>query len=105
MAFQIADKAALWLARPLLIFVWVARPFIALINVSGNGILRLGGFRPAGGEAMVHSVEELLLLIEDQEEAGVLDADQAELVENVFRMTNKRVSDCMVPRDKMAALE
>ena len=25
MAFQIADRAALWLARPLLLFVWIAR--------------------------------------------------------------------------------
>ncbi len=54
---------------------------------------------------MVHSVEELLLLIEDTEEAGILDPDQAEFVQNVFRLSNKRVGDCMVPRDKMAALE
>jgi CBS domain containing-hemolysin-like protein len=54
---------------------------------------------------MVHSVEELKLLIEDSEEAGVLDADQAAFVQNVFHLSNKRVIDCMVPRDKMAALE
>jgi CBS domain containing-hemolysin-like protein len=105
MALQIADRAALWLARPLLVFSWIARPLIVAVNATGNGILRLAGFRPPGGEAMVHSVEELLLLIEDQEEAGILNADQAELVENVFRMTNKRIADCMVPREKMAALE
>lgn len=104
-ALQLPDKAALWLARPLLFFGWLTRPLIAVMNGTGNGLLRLCGFRPAGGEAMVHSVEELLLLIEDQEEAGVLDADQAELVENVFRMTNKRVRDCMVPREKMTSLE
>ena len=54
---------------------------------------------------MVHSVEELALLIEDTEEAGILDPEQAELVQNVFRLSNKHVADCMVPRDKMAALE
>src|SRR5262249_52857875 len=81
------------------------RPAIAAINLAGNGILRLAGFRPAGGEEMVHSVEELLLLIEDQEEAGILNADQAEMVENVFRMTNKRVRDCMVVREKMTTRE
>jgi putative hemolysin len=104
-ALQIPDRVAMWLAKPLLIFGWATRPLIATMNGTGNGLLRLAGFKPAGGEAMVHSVEELLLLIEDQEEAGILDADQAELVENVFRMTNKKVSDCMVPREKMAALE
>src|SRR5262249_56018318 len=97
MAFQMADRAALWLARPLLLFVWVARPVIVTINFTGNGILRLAGFRPAGGEEMVHSVEELLLLIEDQEQPGILDPDQAELVENVFRLPNNHVPACTSP--------
>ncbi len=105
MAFQVPDRAALWLARPLLLFTQVARPLISLINGTGNVLLRLAGFKPAGGEAMVHSVEELLLLLEDTEEAGILDADQVELVENVFHFSDRRVSECMVPRDKMAALE
>ena len=43
-------------------------------------------------------MEELALLIEDTEEAGILDPDQAELVQNVFRLAKKHVRDCMVPR-------
>ena len=54
---------------------------------------------------MVHSVEELLLLIEDTEEAGILDSDQADYLENVFHLSSKTVAQCMVPRDKMAGLE
>ena len=45
------------------------------------------------------------MLIEDMEEAGILAPDQAEFVQNVFRLSNKRVRDCMVPRERMAALE
>src|SRR5205807_6095938 len=41
----------------------------------------------------------------DTEEAGMLDPEQAQVVENVFRLSRKRVRDCLVPRDKMAALE
>jgi CBS domain containing-hemolysin-like protein len=54
---------------------------------------------------MVHSVEELELLVEDTEEAGLLSADQADFVTNIFRLSNKRVRDCMVPRERMAVLE
>jgi CBS domain containing-hemolysin-like protein len=54
---------------------------------------------------MVHSVDELMLLIEDTEEAGILDPDQAEFVQNVFHLSDKKVGDCLVPREKMAALE
>jgi CBS domain containing-hemolysin-like protein len=105
MALQIPDRAALWLAQPLLFFARCSRPLIISMTLTGNGILRLLGFRPAGGEEMVHSVEELLLLIEDTEEAGILEPDQADLVENVFHLRSKQVGHCMVPREKMATLE
>jgi CBS domain containing-hemolysin-like protein len=104
-AIQTADRTALWLARPLIAFARLARPLILLINGSGKLILRCFGLKPASGEEMVHSVEELRLLIEDTEEAGILDADQAEFVQNVFELSDKRVAECLVPRDKMAALE
>src|SRR5204862_8355972 len=70
-----------------------------------NWVLRLLGYRPASSEESAHSIEELRLLIEDTEEAGIIDEDQAEFVQNVFLLSDKRVADCMVPRDKMAALE
>jgi putative hemolysin len=104
-ALQSADRTALWVTRPFLVFVRLTRPLILLINVTGNGVLRLLGYQPASGAEMVHSVEELALLIEDTEEAGILDPEQADMVQNVFRLSNKRVRDCLVPRDKMAALE
>ena len=105
MALQASDRAALWLARPLTAFARLSRPLIVVMNGTGNALLRRLGYEPPSAEDAVHSVEELLLLIEDTEEAGILDPDQAEFVQNVFQLSNKRVSDCMVPRDKMAALE
>ena len=105
MALQLPDRAALWLARPLFWFSRLTRPMTVAMSGTANLILRLMGLRPAGGEEMVHSVEELLLLIEDTEEAGILDPDQAALVENVFHLSSKHVGDCMVPRERMAGLE
>lgn len=103
-ALQVPERTALWLARPLLWFEIFMRPLIAAMNGVGNFILRVSGFKSAGGESMIHSVEELQLLIEDTEEAGLLDEDQADLVQNVFEMTSKTVRDCMVSREKMASL-
>jgi CBS domain containing-hemolysin-like protein len=105
MALQSSDRMALSVARPFLVFVRLTRPLILLINVAGNGVLRMLGYKPASAAEMVHSVEELELLIEDIEEAGILDAEQADIVQNVFRLSNKRVKDCMMPREKMAVLE
>ncbi len=104
LALQTPDRFAVWLARPLLVFTKLTRPLILLINGTGNLIIRLIGYKPTP-EGMIHSVEELALLVEDTEEAGLLDPEQAEMVQNVFRLSNKKVRDCMVPREKMAALE
>jgi putative hemolysin len=105
MAIQVPDRTALWLARPLIFFARASRPLTLLMNGTANFILRRFGLQKPSGEEAVHSVEELLLLIEDTEEAGILDPDQAEFVQNVFHLSNKRVGDCLVPRDKMAVLE
>jgi putative hemolysin len=105
MALQSPDRMALWLARPLQVFVKLTRPAIILINGTGRLVLTLAGYRTSAGATMVHSVEELALLIEDTEQAGILNPEQADMVQNVFRLSNKRVRDCMVPRDKMATLE
>lgn len=104
-ALQIPDQTSLWVARPLLAFDRITRPLITLMNGTGNWIVRKLGFRVNQSETELHSVEELMMLIEDTEEAGMLDPEQAELVENVFSLSDKTVNDCMVPRDKMASLD
>jgi CBS domain containing-hemolysin-like protein len=104
LALQSPGRFALLLAGPLNGFAVLTRPLILLINATATGVLKLFGYkRPP--ESNVHSVEELALVIEDTEEAGFLHPEQAELVQNVFRMSDKKVADCMVPRDKMASLE
>jgi CBS domain containing-hemolysin-like protein len=104
-ALQAPERTSLLIAKPLTVFARLTKPLIALMNGVSNAILRLLGFEPASAEESAHSVEELRLLIEDTEEAGIIDEDQAEFVQNVFELSEKRVGDCMVPREKIAALE
>ena len=59
---------------------------------TGAAILHLLGFK-AEAEAHLHSVDELALLIEDTEEAGLIAPEQAELVQNVFDLSDKQVRD------------
>src|SRR6202020_2925773 len=78
---------------------------IRLMNGSSGWLLRRLGYRGTGAEGEVHTVDELRLLVEDTEEAGLIDQDTADMVLNVFALRNKKVRDCMVPREKMAALD
>jgi CBS domain containing-hemolysin-like protein len=104
-ALQTPEATSLWVAAPLNVFARLTKPVVSLMNGTGNALLRLCGFRPASGAESVHSVEELRLLIDDSEEDGLLDEDQAEFVHNVFQLSDKRVADCMVPREKIGALD
>src|SRR5262249_31632057 len=104
-ALQAPDRAALWLGTTLVVFAPLTPPFTLIMSGTANASLRRGGYKPARGEELVHTVEELVLLIEDTEEAGILEPEQAEFVQNVFRLSGKKVRDCLVPRDKMATLE
>jgi CBS domain containing-hemolysin-like protein len=105
LALQSPDRSALWLARPLRVFTQLTRPLTLIMKSTANAVVRLLGFQAAPGQDMVHSVDELVLLIEDTEEAGLIAPEQAEVVQNVFRLSAKCVRDCMVPREKMATLE
>src|SRR5262249_31632476 len=104
-ALQSTDRTALGVAGPVVWFGRLTRPLIAPMNGTGNLLLRAAGYRPADGRETTHSVEELALIVEETEEAGVLGREQAEVVQNAFRLSGKRVRDCIVPRDDMAALE
>ena len=104
-ALQSTESIALWVARPVNVFARFSRPLIRLMNGSSSWLLRRLGYRGDGDEGEVHTVEELRLLVEDSEEAGEIDSDAADMVLNVFALADKTVRDCMVPRDKMAALD
>src|SRR5438874_270196 len=71
LAIQAPEGTALWVAKPLNVFARLTTPLTAVMKGTGNAVLRLMGLAPATGEESVHSIEELRLLIEDTEEAGL----------------------------------
>ena len=103
-ALQTSETIALWVAGPLNGFTRVASPLITLMNGSSGWMLRRLGYKADEDEGEVHTVDELRLLVEDTEEAGLLDPEQADMVLNVFGLSNKTVASCMVPLEKMIAL-
>src|SRR5215207_9500050 len=73
LALQRPEATALAVARPMQLFEAVFRLPIRVLNGVGNGVLKLVGLDPASGHEMVHSVEELRLLVTGMQEAGVVD--------------------------------
>jgi putative hemolysin len=104
-ALQSAEKIGLWVAFPLNLLARCTMPVIRLMNGSSMFFLKRLGFKPDSEEGEVHSVDELRILIEESEEAGLIEPEAADYVINVFELSNKKVGDVMVPWGKVAALE
>ncbi len=98
LALQRSEGTALWVVRPIALFLFLLRPAIVTLNGLGNLVLRLCGLRPGTGEESLHSPEELKLLVAASQEGGLLNQAQQEVVERVFNIGNRRISDIMTPR-------
>src|SRR2546425_1278878 len=61
LALQRSEGTALWVVRPIALFLFLLRPAIVTLNGLGNLVLRLCGLRPGTGEESLHSPEELKL--------------------------------------------
>jgi putative hemolysin len=104
LALQRAEDVALIVAGPLNVFGRTFRPFIKVMNGAGNLVVRSLKLPAIRSHHMVHSVDELSMLVEETQEAGALPADQAIYVQRVFELSDKTVGEIMVPRDKVIML-
>ena len=103
-ALQAPERTALTVARPTIWTSWLFYPAILLLNGAGNIILRAIGIRPASGHQMVHSVEELKMLVSASAEGGVVEDDEEVMLRAVFDFGDTLVRQVMVPRTEMVAV-
>jgi CBS domain containing-hemolysin-like protein len=104
LALQRTESTALWVARPMQVFYVVFRWPITLLNAVGNGVLRLFGLPPAAGHEMVHSVEELRLLVTSSQQAGVVEASEARIASRAFQFADLTAGALMTPRTELEAV-
>jgi CBS domain containing-hemolysin-like protein len=98
------EVIASWLAPPLLFFAWLTTPFTWILNRSSLVVLKVLHQKPAGTNEIVHSPEELRLLVEQSEEKGQLHAHDAEMIQGVFEFSSKNAREVMTPRTEIVGL-
>jgi CBS domain containing-hemolysin-like protein len=103
-ALQHAEKTALLVTGPTRLFMRALWPFIALLNGLGARAVRLLGLRPPSGHSMVHSEEELKMLVTASQEAGVLEEDEEQMLHRVFGFGDLTAGQVMVPRTEMSGI-
>ena len=103
-ALQSPERIALIVARPTVWTEWIFKPAIWLLNGAGNALLRFAGFKPASGRELVHSVEELKMLVSASAVGGVVELDEEEMLHAIFDFGDTLVRQVMVPRTEMVAV-
>jgi CBS domain containing-hemolysin-like protein len=103
-ALQRPESTSLFVAGPTLIAEWLFTLPIWALNGTGNFLLRLLGMPPASGHDMVHSVEELRMLVDASGEQGVLEHTERDMLEAVFDFGDSNAREAMVPRTEMVAI-
>ena len=103
-ALQDPERTSLIVARPTLWVEWLFKPAIWALNGSGNLLLRRVGVDPATGHHLVHSVEELKMLVQASEEGGVLEDEARDMLHAVFDFGLVLARQVMAPRTEMVAI-
>ena len=93
------QKAAVFFGPARMVFL-LLRPVNALFRLLTNLVLRMVGVRPTDTVEEV-SEDEIMLMVEEGEETGAIEAAEKELIENVFEFNNMTAEDIMIHRTDM----
>lgn len=104
LALQRSENIALFVARPLGLFLAAFRPFIVVLRWGGEQVVRACGIQPASGHRSAYTVEELRLVVSASHEAGEVPQVSQELVDAAFSFPELDAGQVMVPRTAMVAV-
>lgn len=99
-ALKHTENLALIIATPMDMFITIFKPFVWILQVSGDIILKI--FHADTQDAsLVHSTEELDMLVDASYNEGVLNETEAEMLHNMFKFSDLMAKQVMIPRTDM----
>lgn len=90
--------------NPIYGITWLLCPLTGIISVSAKGILRIFGVRPDEWQDDV-TEEEIKSMVNEGHEQGVLQASEAEMINNIFEFGDKQAQDIMTHRPSILAID
>lgn len=103
MALNNPEKAATRLAPPMRLFALLTRPVVRFLSASTEVALRLLGVKPSAEPTVTE--DEIRAMLEQGAVEGVIEEVEQDIVESVFRLSDRLVSALMTPRPDVAWLD
>jgi len=98
-----AERVAAIMAPPMTFLSRLTSPVVTLLTRSTELVLRIAGVKPRDEPAITE--EEIRLLIGQGTESGVFEPIEEEMVEQVFRLSDRRVESLTTPRPEIVWLD
>ncbi|MDJ0594843.1 MAG: hemolysin family protein [Pleurocapsa sp. MO_226.B13] len=98
-ALMYPEKLARFFGPPSVVIARIFRPFVAILNVSTRLLLKLIGVEYSGqGWYEQVTSEELQLIIATERESTGLEAEERQLLKNIFEFREDTAEQVMIPR-------
>ncbi|MFD8913894.1 hemolysin family protein [Streptomyces sp. NPDC059575] len=105
LAMAAPEKAAIWLGPGLVYFARLCRPVTVALGACAQGILRLFRVEPKDEVEAVVTSEQLNRLLEDSGQAGLLDPEEQERLEDALELGSRPVTDVLLKRESLVTVE
>ncbi|PJZ68347.1 hemolysin [Leptospira perolatii] len=96
-AIQKTEQIALMTSVPIFFFYYAFYPITFVLNGLTSFILELIGFK-GDAHKIIHSPEELMILIEEQNRQGRIDQEEFQIIQNTFQFSEHLAKDVMTHR-------
>lgn len=97
------EAIARLVARPIHWLAQFTRPFVFLLTLSTQGVLRLLGVRETTEQAVTE--DEIHAVLAEGTDSGAIEVQEHRMVRNLFRLDDRQISSLMVPRADMVCLD
>lgn len=97
------ESVARLVAQPMNWLSTATRPLVRMLSFCTESTLHLIGVR--GGPSRSVTEEEIAASLEEGVDAGVIEAQEHQMVRNVFRLDDRKVSSIMMPRAEIVWLD
>ncbi|WP_228760370.1 hemolysin family protein [Gracilibacillus thailandensis] len=103
LALQKAETIAYKTVSPLSMLFKISYPFVKILNLSTNLIVKLFGVDPHAKQEEANE-EEIRMLVDIGGERGTIENDEKRMIHNIFEFNDKTVSDIMTHRTDITAI-
>lgn len=103
-ASKYAKQTAFWFVNPVYYLTVILVPLTGIISIFSGIVLCLFGIRPDEDTDDV-TEEEIISMVNEGHEQGVLQASEAEMITNIFEFGDKEAKDIMTPRVNVVAVD